>query len=312
MSYLNFFGLNIEPFSNVAMGKFYFNSPQHSRAFAKLTYAAESMKGLALLVGSIGAGKTTLARRFLDSLPEDKYEAALIVMVHSAVTSDWLLKKIAHQMGIDDPSPDKLKLMGQLYERLVSICESGKKAIVLIDEAQMLQSRELMEEFRGMLNLEYNDRKLITFIFFGLPEVDQNLKLDEPLAQRVAIRIALEAMHEKETEEYIKHRMATAGNGNIYFTPEAFSIIYKYSSGIPRLINTMCDNALLEAFLLKKKEINEELLAGVLEDIGLAMKSPRLSVFSAKPETGTVNETAPPAEAEKDELDLIFQELEGK
>ena len=104
MSYLNFFGFNMEPFSNVAMGKFYFNSPQHARALAKLAYAADSMKGLALLVGNIGAGKTTLARRFLDSLPEDKYEAALIVMVHSAVTSDWLLKKIAHQMGIDDPS----------------------------------------------------------------------------------------------------------------------------------------------------------------------------------------------------------------
>ncbi|MEK6725082.1 MAG: AAA family ATPase [Deltaproteobacteria bacterium] len=310
MSYLNFFGFNMEPFSNVAMGKFYFNSPQHARALAKLAYAADSMKGLALLVGNIGAGKTTLARRFLDSLPEDKYEAALIVMVHSAVTSDWLLKKIAHQMGIDDPSPDKLKLMGQLYERLISIRESGKKAVVLVDEAQMLQSKEIMEEFRGMLNLESEDSKLISFIFFGLPEVDQNLKLDEPLAQRVAIRIALEAMHEKETEEYIKHRLATAGNGNIQFTTEALSIIYKYSNGIPRLINTMCDNALLEAFLLKKKEINKELLTGVLEDLGLAMKSPRLSVFSAKSETITKEEAA--KAAEKDEVDLMFQGLEIK
>ena len=310
MSYLNFFGFNMEPFSNVAMGKFYFNSPQHARALAKLAYAADSMKGLALLVGNIGAGKTTLARRFLDSLPEDKYEAALIVMVHSAVTSDWLLKKIAHQMGIDDPSPDKLKLMGQLYERLISIRESGKKAVVLVDEAQMLQSKEIMEEFRGMLNLESEDSKLISFIFFGLPEVDQNLKLDEPLAQRVAIRIALEAMHEKETEEYIKHRLATAGNGNIQFTTEALSIIYKYSNGIPRLINTMCDNALLEAFLLKKKEINKELLTGVLEDLGLAMKSPRLSVFSAKPDACKKEEAA--QAAEKDEVDLMFQGLEIK
>lgn len=309
MSYLNFFGLNMEPFSNVAMGKFYFKSPQHERALAKLTYAADSMKGLAVLVGSIGSGKTTLARRFLDSLSEEKYEAALIVMVHSSVTSDWILKKIAHQMGIDDPSPDKLRLMGQLYERLVTIHESGKKAVVLVDEAQMLQTREIMEEFRGMLNLESEDSKLITFIFFGLPEIDQNLKLDEPLAQRVAIRIALEAMHEKETEEYIKHRLATAGNGNITFTNEAFSAIYKYSNGIPRLINTMCDNALLEAFLLKKKEINEELLAGVIEDLGFAMKSSRLSVFS-KSETTAKKETAPAAKI--DEVDLMFKGLEVK
>lgn len=310
MSYLNFFGLNMEPFSNVAMGKFYFNSPQHARALAKLTYAADSMKGLALLVGTIGTGKTTLARRFLDSLPEEKYEAALIVMVHSAVTSDWILKKIAHQMGIDDPATDKLQLMGQLYERLIAIRESGKKAVVLVDEAQMLQSREIMEEFRGMLNLECDDSKLISFIFFGLPEVDQNLKLDEPLAQRVAIRIALEAMHEQETEEYIKHRLATAGNGNIPFTSEAFSIIYKYSKGVPRLINTMCDNALLEAFLLKKKEINEDLLMGVLEDLGLEMKSSRLSVFSAKPDTSKKEKSG--QAAEKDEVDLMFQGLEVK
>ena len=161
-----------------------------------------------------------------------------------------------------------------------------------------------------MFNFESDDRKLISFIFSGLPEVDQNLKFAEPLAQRVAIRIALEAMHEKETEEYIKHRLATAGNVNIKFTTEAFSMIYKYSNGIPRLINTMCDNALLEAFLLKKKEINEELLTGVLEDLGLAMKSPRLSIFSAKPDACKKEEAA--QAAEKDEVDLMFKGLEIK
>lgn len=310
MSYLNFFGLNMEPFSNVAIGKFYYNSPRHAKALAKLTYAVDSMKGLALLVGGIGAGKTTLARKFLDGLPEGRYEAALIVMVHSSVTADWILKKIAHQMGIEDPPVDKLKLLGQLYDRLVSIHESGKKAVVLVDEAQMLQTRELMEEFRGLLNLEVDDNRLITFIFFGLPEIDQNLKLDEPLAQRVAMRINLEAMDIKETEAYIKHRLAMAGNDSIPFTEKAIAIIYRYSNGIPRLINTMCDNALLEAFLLKKKEIDEELLMSVLEDLGFNPKSPGLSRPSARPEKGEGKASHAPEGM--DDVDLMFQGLEAK
>lgn len=307
MSYLNFFGLNMEPFSNVAVGKFYYNSPRHAKALAKLTYAVDTMKGLALLVGNIGAGKTTLARKFLDSLPEERYEAALIVMVHSAVTADWILKKIAHQMGIEEPPADKLKLLGLLYERLVSIHDSGRKAVVLVDEAQMLQTRELMEEFRGLLNLEVDDNRLITFIFFGLPDVDQNLKLDEPLAQRVALRINLEAMDIKETEAYIKHRLAMAGNDSILFTEKAIAVIYRYSNGIPRLINTMCDNALLEAFLLKKKEIDEELLMSVLEDLGFNLKIPKPSAQPGKCEGKSSH-----APEGLDDVDLIFQGLEAK
>jgi len=173
----------------------------------------------------------------------------------------------------------------------------------------MLQTREIMEEFRGLLNLEIEEAKLISFVFFGLPEIDQNLKLDEPLAQRVAIRVSLEAMDQKETEEYIRHRLTVAGNSAITFTKEAFFIIYKYSHGVPRLINTMCDNAFLESFLLKKKEINEELLAGVIEDLGLDMKSPRLSGFFDNPATGGKEELT--QAAEKDEIDLLFQGLEA-
>lgn len=310
MSYLEFFGLNMEPFSNVAMGKFYYNSPRHSKAIIKLTYAVDSMKGLALLVGNIGAGKTTLARRFLDSLPEDKYEAGLIVMLHSSVTADWILKKIAHQMGIEEPSPDKLRLMGQLYERLLAIRESGKKAAVLIDEAQMLQTREIMEEFRGLLNLESPEGKLITFVFFGLSEIDQNLKLDEPLAQRVAVRVSLEAMDLKEAGEYIHHRLSMAGSSTIPFTNEAVAIIYRYSNGIPRLINAICDNALLEAFLLKKKVVDEGLLVDVLEDLGFNGKAPSLPTPSPSAEVSKKQETS--KGSEPDDLDLIFQGLEAK
>jgi hypothetical protein len=98
------------------------------------------------------------------------------VVIHARVTADWLLQKIALQIGVENPDGDKLRLLGQLYERLVSIHQAGRHAVVLIDEAQMLGTRELMEEFRGLLNLEYSEKRLITFIFLGLPEIEEMLK----------------------------------------------------------------------------------------------------------------------------------------
>lgn len=272
MNYLEYYGLQQEPFSNAPVSKFFFNSAQHSKALLRLQYAAESMKGLALLVGDIGAGKTTLARRMLDQLPEDAYEAALLVIIHSGITAEWLLKRIATQLGVADPAEDKLTLLSQLYQRLVQIHESGKKAIVLIDEAQMLQTREIMEEFRGLLNLEVPGTKLLTFIFFGLPELEENLKLDEPLAQRVALRYHLDPLSEEATGNYIEHRLRLAGRQTPLFAPQAVSLIHHYSRGIPRLINTICDNGLFEGSLLKRDTIEADIVENIAADLGLAQQ----------------------------------------
>src|SRR5207253_8982935 len=184
MNYLDYYELNQEPFSNAPVSRFYFNSPQHSQALVRLTHLCSQMKGLGVLVGDIGAGKTTLARRLLDSLPEEQYEAALLMIVHAETSAGWLLSRIALLLGVENPAEDKLRLLSQLYQRLVAIHQAGKKAVVLIDEAQMLRSREIMEEFRGLLNLELTERKLLSFVFFGLYELDENLKLDEPLNNR--------------------------------------------------------------------------------------------------------------------------------
>src|SRR5437868_13484158 len=227
------------------------------------------MKGLGILVGDIGAGKTTLARRLLDSLPEAEYEAALLVIIHSGVTASWLLKRIALQLGVEAPSEDKLTLLGQLYQRLIKIYESGKKAVVLIDEAQMLATRELMEEFRGLLNLEVPERKLLSMIFFGLPEIDANLKLDPPLAQRVAVKYRLDHLNAESTEAYIKHRLRLAGASRMPFTPEAVRAIHRFSSGTPRLINTLCDNALFEGFVARAPVIDHGMIERVASDLGI-------------------------------------------
>ena len=275
MNYIEYFGMTQEPFSNAPVSRFYYNSAQHAEALTRLTYAVDGMKGLAVLVGQIGAGKSTLARRMLDALPEESYEAALLVIVHSGITAGWLLRRIALQLGVPDPAHEKLTLLGQVYQRLIKIYESGKKAVVLIDEAQMLQTRELMEEFRGLLNLEVPERKLVTFVLFGLPDIERNLMLDPPLAQRVAVRSSLQPFDREATEAYLKHRLRLAGASRMLFQPAAIDLIHEGSGGIPRMINTLCDNALFEAFLGRASAVDAELMRKVGMNLAVPLMAAR-------------------------------------
>jgi type II secretory pathway predicted ATPase ExeA len=269
VNYLEFYELSQEPFSNAPVSRFYYSSAQHAQALMRLTHAVSGMKGLAVLVGDIGAGKTTLARRMLDSLPEEEYEAALMVIIHSGITAGWLLKRIALQLGVESPAEEKLALLSQLYQRLVRIYEQGKKAVVLIDEAQMLATKEIMEEFRGLLNLEVPERKLLSFVFFGLPEIEDNLKLDPPLAQRVSLKYRLEPLSPEATEAYVRHRLRLAGAPRVPFTSAALARIHAHSRGTPRLINTICDNALFEGFVARARDVDDKFVDRIARDLGL-------------------------------------------
>ncbi len=269
MDYLEYYGLKEHPFSNVVDSRFYYNSRYHTDALIKLKYAIDTRKGLAVVIGGIGTGKTTLARRLLEDLDEDIYEAALLVVVHSSVSSEWLFRKFAIQLGVKNIETDKIELLGQIYRRLTEINQEKKKAVVMIDEVQMLNSKEIMEEFRGLLNMESPEGKMLNFVFFGLPELEDVLSLDEPLKQRVAVRIRLKEFSESDAKDYIKHRLKVAGCNNDIFSDSAIKQIYHYAHGVPRLINTVCDNALLEGYLEKLNIIDDSIIRTVAIDLGL-------------------------------------------
>jgi len=133
----------------------------------------------------------------------------------------------------------------------------------------MLATRELMEEFRGLLNLEVPERKLLSLIFFGLPDIEENLRLDAPLAQRVAMKFRLAHLTPESTEAYIKHRLRLAGASRMPFTPEAVNAVHHFSSGTPRVINTLCDNALFEGYVARVPMIDEGMIGRVATELGL-------------------------------------------
>jgi type II secretory pathway predicted ATPase ExeA len=195
------------------------------------------------------------------------------VVLHASVTAEWLVRKIAMQLGVEKPADDKTELLSQLCQRLIELHDQKKKAVVLIDEAQMLSNKALMEELRGILNIEVDNQKLLTFILFGLGELDSCLALDVPLRQRVAIRYELTSFTQATTEDYIRYRLQIAGATRELFNTQALGKVFEYSRGVPRLINTICDNALLEGFLRKKEQLEADLIRDVAFDLKLSQSA---------------------------------------
>lgn len=268
MSVKDFFQINELPFSNAPDLKYFYSSTPHHDTLTRLRYVIENRKGLAIVTGQIGTGKTTLARLLFEELNPELYETVLMIVVHSEITSEWILKKICTQMDAENIPSDKPGMLTALYKRLYELNEKGKKAVILIDEAQMLKHKDVMEEIRGILNFEDEFGKLLTFVLFGLPELEDNLSVDEPLKQRISLKCRLKQLEFEGTKNYILHRIKVSGAKYNFFADEAFRSIYDASGGIPRLINTVCDNAMFESYLVKEKIVKKQTVDQVVDDLG--------------------------------------------
>ncbi len=271
MSYYKILGFEKEPFSTSPDPEFFYLSKEHEAALTNILIELRIKRGLSVILGDVGTGKTTLARRLLDSLPENDYEASLLVIVHTEVDANWLLKRIAVQLGVTQPSDKRVEVLGQLYRRLVQIADTGKKAVILIDEAQMLKNSNLMQEFRGLLNLELPEQKLVSFVFFGLPDLEGVLHQDPALVQRVAVKHRLLPFHLETTADYIRHRLNLSGVDHPLFTETAVRQLHDYACGIPRLINVIADNALFEGYIRKHNVIDYDIIDSVADDLGLTI-----------------------------------------
>lgn len=269
MSYESFYHLRELPFTSTVDMRFYFETDQCKNAIAKLSHAVDEGVGLAVVIGEMGMGKTTLAKKIFDMLQSPQYEAVFLAIIHRSITASWLLKKIALQLDVTSLPDENFLLVDRIYSRLCELNEEGKKTFILVDEANMLQAKDLLEEFRVLLNLEMNGKKLVNFLFFGLPELDEYLKLDEHLYQRIAVKIVLNPIDPESVRGYVEHRLSIAGTSRKLFTEGSINLVHRYSRGIPRLINAVCDNALLEVYLKRQGLVDENTIEWVAVELGL-------------------------------------------
>ncbi len=309
MEHLAHFGLALDPFVNDPLLRFYFASPEHSDAERRLLRAVQQGKNLATLLGDVGCGKTMLMRHLLEGLEHEQFEASLLVMLHGGVKPGWLLSRVAQQLGIEPPPSERSALVGQIYDRLAAVREEGRQAVVLVDEAQMLATREAMEELRGLLNLEYEERHLVSVVLVGLPSLDEILALDTALAQRVEVRVRLAPLDAASAAAYLAHRIRTVQGDPAILGPDAVEALVRLGRGVPRVLNTLADNALYEAFLARRKRVAEADVERAARDLGLEDPGVPVVALGAEWEQDRTHpaaraEAMDPGSAESLELDV--------
>jgi type II secretory pathway predicted ATPase ExeA len=269
MEYLKFYGLTEEPFRNEPDRRFYYESVAQANARMRLTRGIEQHKGLCVLIGQAGCGKTTLGQQLLATLDPERFVTRLLVPAHTSVDSGWLLRRIAVGYGVEQLRPQPFQILAQIYERLVAAHEAGRHPVLLFDEAQMLREREILEQFRALLNLEHKGRRLLSLVLLGMDELDEVLKAEPALAQRVEIRVRLVGLNPEEVADYVDHRLRCANAPEAVFTPEAVQAIHEFSEGTPRLVNTLADNALFEGYMSRAKPVDPSVVQAAAEELEL-------------------------------------------
>ena len=294
--YADHFGLVESPFSTTPDPRFSYTNSLYREAFATLRYGIEARKGFIVITGEAGTGKTTLLRRLMRSV-EATVHTAFVFNTH--LSFNELLRMVLNDLGVPSTSDDKLTLIGQLNDYLVAQLERDHTVALLVDEAQDL-SNEMLEELRLLSNLETDRAKLIQIVLMGQPELE--LKLDQPelrqLKQRVAIRCRLAPLSSSEVAPYIDSRLQTVGyKGAALFDSESVNTVALYSKGIPRLINVICDNALLVAYATSQSKVSAKIIGEVARDLQL-MESPATATPGSPKQTSQGNAVRPPDLAE--------------
>ncbi len=268
--YKEFFGLRANPFNVNPDPRYLFLTRHTEEALACLTYGIQSRKGFVLLTGEVGTGKTTLINKLMEWLRVQQVATAFVFNPRMDVLQ--LLEYMMGDFGIPCETKSKSQMLQHLYSWLLDRYRAGETAVLVIDEAQNL-SDEVLEEIRMLTNLETFTEKLLQIVLVGQPELEQRLKQPQlrQLRQRLTLRAKTHAFNLGETESYIVQRLRIAGsNGETIFDREAAAAIFRYSGGIPRVINLLCEHCLVSAFVDQQKSVTAEIVDSVARDFDLA------------------------------------------
>ena len=240
-----FFGLRKKPFGKTPDPAYLFESPQHREALARLEYAVEE-KDLALLVGDIGSGKTTLSRALIDRVADTR---PIILLINPRLTPAQLLRSIASGLGLT-PARFRNDLLDQIHAKLFELFEQKREPVLIIDEAQLIPGKATFDEIRLLTNFQLDDQNLLSVLLIGQPELETRLDRAPyaPLRQRIGLRYRLGPLSLDEVFSYVGHRIGVAGGERNPFDDDAVRALHEISGGIPRLINTLATTALLDAF----------------------------------------------------------------
>jgi general secretion pathway protein A len=272
--YETYYGLTAKPFQLRPDPHFFYGSKGHKRAMAYLEYGLSQGEGFIVITGEVGAGKTTLVRNMLGKLPLDQIVAAHIV--NTSLDPEDTLRMVVSSFGLPYEGQSKAELLNRLEQFLRTVDRQGKRALLVIDEAQNLNARTV-EELRMLSNFQTDERSLLQTFLLGQPEFRATLHSPgmQQLRQRVIASYHLGPMDAAETRAYVEHRLATVGwQGTPSFDDGAYSAIYAYSGGIPRKTNTLMDRVLLMGYLEELQAFTEAHINDVVRDISEEFDAP--------------------------------------
>ncbi len=266
--YETFWGLKEKPFENTPDPKFFYNSQQHEEALARMLYVIRESKGAGLLTGVYGCGKTLISRAIFKELEQDIYKIAIIT--NPRLDDIEMLRMITYNLGVGSDIPTrKTDVLIKLETILKNNLLDGKKTVVIIDEAHVIEKKEIFEEIRLLLNFQLEDKFLLTLLLFGQPELKDKVEDIKQLNQRIVMRQNLTSFTREEVENYIFHRLTVAGLKEKIFSSEIIGLIFERSGGIPRRINQICDTILLASFGKGTKNITQDLVKETLQSFSL-------------------------------------------